>query len=73
MAESTTGRASTIEDHSNPRAVLATSIIRSQKTLFLLVLSQCHQMNSYEIGALAYKTSIYFFQSYAGITHFFRS
>ena len=54
MAESTTGRASTIEDHSNPRAVLATSVIRSQKTLFLLVLSQCHQMNGYEIGALAY-------------------
>ena len=56
-----------------PPPVLATSVIRSQKNLFLLVLSRCNQISAHEIAVLRYKTSIYFFRTYAGISHFFLS
>src|ERR1700730_4854385 len=53
--------------------VPATSLIRSQKDLFLLVLSRCNQISAPKIAVLMYKTSIYFFRTYVGIAHFFRS
>src|SRR2546421_3457813 len=53
--------------------VLATSLNRSQKDLFLLVLSRCNQISAQKIAVLMYKTSIYFFRTYVGIAHFFRS
>jgi len=51
--------------------LLRLSVLKSAN--FCSLLTKCYQMCNHEIPALVYWTSIYFFRTYAGISHFFRS
>src|SRR5260221_10210271 len=54
-----------------PPILLRLSVLKSAN--FCSLLTKCYQMLNHEILALVYWTSIYFFRTYAGISHFFRS